>query len=267
MKRSGDAPETDAQRRRMTPSAVRFEGRRVLVTGGAQGIGRSVAEAFVEEGALVFVADLVAPQGSGSDRLKFLHCDAASADDIKRSCDAAGEIDILVNNCAVQPEAPCHEHSLLDWNRALAVGLTSYFLFSKYLLPHMLSKGQGNIINIASVQGSQSQAGIPAYSAVKGGVLSLTRQLAVEYASKGIRVNSVSPGSIATQNFLDSLHRRRGSTIETAGAAYPMKRLGKPNEVANLVLFLASDAASFMTAENVTVDGGIMGLGGWATVA
>merc|ERR1712113_554276 len=128
-----------------------------------------------------------------------------------------------------------------------------------------LSKGQGNIINIASVQGSQSQAGIPGYAAVKGGVLSLTRQLAVEYAVKGIRVNSVSPGTIATQNLMDNIFERRGSSMESAGAAYPMKRIGKPNEVANLVLFLASDEASFMTAENVTVDGGIMGLGGWAT--
>jgi len=268
MKRSGgDSPQSDEQQRKTTRVAARFEGRRVLVTGGARGIGRSVADAFVQEGAVVFVADLMAPEGSGSDSLQFLHCDAASADDVKRSCEAAGEIDVLVNNCAVQPEAPCHDHSLEDWNRALAVGLTSYFLFSKYLLPHMMSKGKGNIINMASVQGSQSQAGIPSYAAVKGGVLSLTRQLAVEYAPKGIRVNSVSPGTIETQNLKDNLLKLRGSTLETAGAAYPMKRVGQPNEVANLILFLASDEASFMTASNVTIDGGIMGLGGWAAVA
>ncbi|CAJ1334595.1 unnamed protein product, partial [Effrenium voratum] len=110
------------------------------------------------------------------------------------------------------------------------------------------------------------QARIPAYAAVKGGVLSLTRQLAVEYAAQNIRVNSVSPGTIATP-LVESILARRGSSAEKAGAAYPMKRIGKPSEVAKVVLFLASEDASFMTAENVTVDGGIMGLGGWATVA
>ncbi|CAJ1334594.1 unnamed protein product, partial [Effrenium voratum] len=103
------------------------------------------------------------------------------------------------------------------------------------------------------------QARIPAYAAVKGGVLSLTRQLAVEYAAQNIRVNSVSPGTIATP-LVESILARRGSSAEKAGAAYPMKRIGKPSEVAKV-------DASFMTAENVTVDGGIMGLGGWATVA
>merc|ERR1719443_1023922 len=150
--------------------------------------------------------------------------------------------------------------SLEDWNKAISVNLTSYFLFSKYLLPHMLEKQKGVIINMASVQGLQSQPGIPGYAASKGGILSLTRQLAMEYAPKGIRVLSVSPGTIHTQ-LVDNIFKLRGSSAEKAGAAYPMKRIGQPREIGNVVAFLASDDASFMTAENVTVDGGIMGLG------
>ncbi|CAE7758047.1 bacC [Symbiodinium pilosum] len=184
--------------------------------------------------------------------------------EIEKCCKLAGPIDILINNVCVQLEAPCHEHSLEDWNKTLAIGLTSYFLFSKHCLPHMLEKAHGAIVNIASVQGTQSQPRVPAYAAVKGGVLSLTRQLGVEYASKGIRVNSVSPGTIATP-LVEGILQRAGSSREVAGRAYPMKRIGEPSEVSKVVLFLASDDASFVTAENITVDGGIMGLGGWAT--
>merc|ERR1719440_565076 len=128
------------------------------------------------------------------------------------------------------------------------VNLTSYFLFSKYLPPHMMSKKKGVIINMASVQGLQSQPNIPGYAASKGGVLSFTRQLAMEYAPKGIRVLSVSPGTIHTQ-LVENIFKIRGSSAEKAGEAYPMKRIGKPDEIGTVVNFLASDDASFMTAE------------------
>lgn len=243
----------------------RHAGTRVLVTGGAQGIGRGIADAFAAEGATVIVADIQVPPAEGSP-LTFLRCDAGDPGDIERCCARAGPVDVLVNNVAVQPEGPCHEHSLEDWDRAIAINLTSYFLFAKHALPGMLSKGKGVIINIASVQGSQSQPGIPAYAAAKGGVLSLTRQLGVEYAPRGIRINSVSPGTINTPFLMNSI-RLRNSSVEKAGAACPMKRIGQVSEIAKVVLFLASDDASFITAENLTVDGGIMGLGGWASVA
>ena len=236
----------------------------MLVTGGANGIGRQIAEEFLREGASVVIADLVEPQGMEHSSCRFVSCNAAVPNEIEECCKLAAPIDILVNNVCVQLEAPCHEHSLEDWNKTLAIGLTSYFLFSKLCLPYMLEKSCGVIVNISSVQGTQSQPGIPAYAAVKGGVLSLTRQLAVEYAPKGIRVNSVSPGTIATP-LVEGVLQRAGTSREAAGRAYPLRRIGEPSEVAKVVLFLASDDASFVTAENVTVDGGIMGLGGWAS--
>ena len=227
---------------------------------------RHPAEEFLTEGATVVIADLVKPEGLEHESCSFVACDAALPEQIEECCSKAVPIDILINNVCVQLEAPCHEHSLEDWNKTLAIGLTSYFLFTKYCLPHMLETARGAIVNIASVQGTQSQPRIPAYAAVKGGVLSLTRQLGVEYASKGIRVNSVSPGTIATA-LVEGILQRAGTTREAAGQVYPMKRIGEPSEVAKTVLFLASEDASFITAENVTVDGGIMGLGGWAQFA
>ena len=225
------------------------------------------------EGAEVVIADLKEPspeeraQETGfSGSLSYHVCDAGSPTAIEAVCNAAGPVDILVNNVATQPEAPCHEHSLEDFLLAINVNLTSYFLFSKLCLPAMLAKGHGVIVNLASVQGFQSQPGIPGYAASKGGVLSLTRQLAVEYASQGIRVNAVSPGTVGTP-LVERALSLRGTSEAEAGAAYPMKRIGKTREISHVILFLASDEASFITAENVTVDGGIMGLGGWASVA
>lgn len=246
------------------PGRRRFAGDRVLVTGGAMGIGRGIAEAFAAEGATVVVADIQEPPAGHT--VRFIRCDASNAEDIARCCQDAGPIDVLVNNVAVQPEGPCHEHTLEQWNKAIAINLTSYFLFAKHLVPHMLKAGRGAIVNIGSVQGTQSQPSIPGYAASKGGVLSLTRQLAIEYAAKGIRVNSVSPGTIGTP-LVEGILRKRGTTRAQAGAVYPMKRIGETSEVAKAVLFLASDDASFVTAENLHVDGGIMGLGGWAQVA
>ena len=156
------------------------------------GIGESIARAFAEENAEVLIVDLVEPENMPF--ATFLKCDCGVPEEIESCCKKVASVDILINNVCVQLEAPCHEQRLEDWNRTVAVGLTSYFLFSKYLLPPMIEEKKGVIINIASVQGSQSEPGIPAYAAVKGGVLSLTRQLAVEYAALGIRVNSVSPG-------------------------------------------------------------------------
>jgi len=258
-------PEVEVKRRRVEVERRRFEGCRVLVTGGSDGIGGGIADAFTDEGATVLIADVQVPL-VGRRFAEFYQCDAASPADIERCCKDAVPVDILVNNVGYQPEAPCHEHTLEDWSKCLAVNLTSYFLFAKHVLPAMLSKGSGIIINVSSVQASQSQPGIPAYAASKGGVLALTRQLAVEYASKGVRVNAVSPGTIKTP-LVDRVLAARESSAEQAGQVYPIKRIGHVSEVAKCVLFLASDEASFVAGENFVVDGGIMALGSWAAVA
>lgn len=251
----------------------RFAGKTALVTGGARGIGRAIAGALAREGAHVVIADVLTrdeanrlePDSEGAS-FQWIRCDAASAADIEACCTQLEACDILVNNVAVQPEAPCHLHPLAEWDRAISVNLTSYFLFACHLLPKMLAAGRGSIVNVASVQGLASQPGIPGYAAAKGGVISLTRQLAVEYAPRGVRVNAVSPGTINTP-LVASVVARRGSSLAEAGECYPVGRVGEPHEVAAAVLWLASDEAAFVTGHNLVVDGGVLSVGGWAQKA
>jgi NAD(P)-dependent dehydrogenase (short-subunit alcohol dehydrogenase family) len=150
----------------------RFAGKTALVTGGARGIGRATALALLREGAKVYVCDVLSFEEAdalesstvGAEEMAqciWLKCDAASAADIEAACTAAGHIDVLVNNVAVQPEAPCHLHPLELFQRAITVNLTSYFLFAKHLIPSMLERGTGAIVNMASIQGLASQQGIP----------------------------------------------------------------------------------------------------------
>ena len=260
------------------------DGAVVVVTGGANGIGAGVCRAFVRAGArAVWCADVDERAGAAlraelGERLFFRRCDAADPTDIDAFCAAAaaahdGRVDVLVNNVGVQDDdgTPAHELSLDVWRRVIAVNLTSYFLFAKHCLPHLL-RARGVIINMASVQGRQSQPGIPAYAASKGGVLSLTRQLAVDYAPRGVRVVSVSPGTIRTP-LVERLLRSRGgryggrAALAIAGRVYPVGRIGEVDEVAEACVFLASRRASFITGEDIAVDGGILAKGGWAEVA
>jgi NAD(P)-dependent dehydrogenase (short-subunit alcohol dehydrogenase family) len=170
----------------------------------------------------------------------------------------------------IQPQASysnVEDTSEETWDRILDVNLKSYFLMSKYAIPHLRRRGGGAIINNASVQGLQSQKGVPAYAASKGGILSLTRQMAVEYAAEHIRVLAVCPGTIDT-DMVRASAAREPDGIEAAlvryGRSHPIGRIGTGEDVANVVLFLASDKASFMTGEFVCVDGGYMALGAWA---
>jgi NAD(P)-dependent dehydrogenase (short-subunit alcohol dehydrogenase family) len=177
---------------------------------------------------------------------------------------------VLFNNVGIQPaESYCNAENTTEaqWDRIMDVNVKSHFLMAKFGIPHMRARGGGVIINNASVQGLQSMPGVPPYAASKGACLSLTRQLAVEYAHERIRVLAICPGTIDTPLVRIALGRdpsTYAANLANAAKAHPLGRIGQPEEIANVVLFLASDGASFMTGEYVCVDGGMMAKGAWA---
>ncbi len=262
-----------------------LEGKVAIVTGGALGIGRGAVLAFAESGAQVVIADVNEEAGRqtaadakdlGSGGL-FVPADVARSADCQRvvaeSVSTFGRVDVLVNNVGVQPNDSYKNVEQISedtWDRILDVNLKSAFLMSKYAIPEMRKQGGGAIINTASVQGLQSQPLVPAYAASKGGILSLTRQMALDYASENIRVLAVCPGAIdtplvRTQASLES--DDTNATVAQWGALHPLGRIGQPEDIANVIVFLASDKASFMTGEHVCVDGGFMARGAWANAA
>ncbi len=259
-----------------------FLDKSVIVTGGAKGIGAGIARAFAAAGARVACMDVDAAAGQdlaaqecqGSGQIRFFEADAADGQRCKAVCDAVvaewGGIDVLCNNVGIQPVSsyvPAHELPDDMWDRIIDINLKSYFLMAKYSVPNMMARGGGVIINTASVQGLQSALGVSAYAASKGGILSLTRQLALEYAPHNIRVLAVNPGGIDTP-LVDELVEAQGMDRDEFDKGYadihPVGRFGQPADIANAVLFLASDGASFMTGSYVNVDGGLMAKGAWA---
>lgn len=258
-----------------------FSGKVVIVTGGAKGIGRAITLGFVKAGASVACADIDETAGAeitdlaaGSEgRLIFVKADmsqsAACRSLVEQAVAEFGGVDILCNNVGIQPTSsykPAHELDEEIWDRIINVNLKSRFLMAKYCVPEMQKRGGGAIINTASVQGLQSALGVAPYAASKGGDLSLTRQLALEYAKDNIRVLAVNPGTIDTPLVAEAAAAAGKSTAELSGewgSNHPLNRIGQPEEVANVVMFLASDRASFMTGSYVNVDGGLMAKGAW----
>ena len=249
-----------------------LDGKVVLVTGGGDGIGGGMVRSFSEAGATVFYCDLK-EHASPPTGATFIQCDvrdrAAIANTVAQVARASGGmLDVLCNNVGVVLEAgrPLHETSDEAWDTTLAVNLTSYFKFSQACIPLMLAAGAGCIIQTASVQGLQSMAGVCSYAASKGAISSLTRQMAVEYADKGIRVNSICPGTIATPMAI-TFALDNGGNIETdAKRDIPMRRPGEMREIGETAVFLASEHASYITGQDITVDGGMMALGAWANL-
>ena len=254
-------------------SKPNLSGRVAIVTGAANGIGAATAIALAAEGARVVVADVVsgdatvaAVREAGGEAIA-VHCDVADPDQVAAMVDLAvqqlGGLDVLVNNAGVGGgSTPLHELDLDDWNRTLAVNLTGPFLCTRAAMPHLLASGRGRIINIASTYGLIGAPLAPAYCATKGAIVNLTRQLAVDYSDKGIRVNAICPGYIDTDlgghrasmspDAAAAAHERR----EAAAARQPIGRQAQTDEVASVVVFLAGDDSSFMTGSIVTVDGG-----------
>jgi NAD(P)-dependent dehydrogenase (short-subunit alcohol dehydrogenase family) len=257
-----------------------FDGKVAIVTGGALGMGSATALAFAAEGASVAVADLNEAAGRAlvermpSGRGLFVQADVARSADCQRvvaeTVAAFGGVDVLFNNVGIQPpDSYLNVEQTPEevWDRIMDVNLKSYFLMSKYALPELRKRGGGAIVNNASVQGLQSMPGVPPYAASKGGVLSLTRQMAVEYARENIRVVAICPGTIDTE-MVRTIARGEPDGVEAAlkryGQSHPIGRIGTGGDIASAVLFLASDRASFITGEYLCVDGGYMALGAWA---
>lgn len=259
---------------------LELENKVVIVTGGAKGIGRGITLAFAKENAHVICADIDVEAGrkisrkSTNGNIDFVKVDVSSAEQcqelIRYTVSKYQIIDVLCNNAGIQPPesyVPAHELSEDLWDKILDVNLKGIFLMSKYCIPEFREHGGGVIINIASVQGLQSAKSVAAYAASKGAILSLTRQLALEYAEDKIRVLAVCPGTIDTP-LLDISLGLKGEELKQAklnlGKNHPVGRIGISDEIADAVLYLASSRASFMTGEYVCVDGGMMAKGAWA---
>ena len=239
----------------------RLTGKTAIITGAARGIGRATAELFAWEGAAVHATDLNPPDSPyESASIRFSIMDAASEADWRSLVEEVvarhSAIDILVNNAGIGgSQLPVADENLEDWNRVIAVNQTGVFLGMRAVLPIMRAKGSGSIINVSSIWGVAAVSGAAAYHASKAAVRHLRKHAAVAYAADGVRVNSVHPGIIATSMVMVD---QAEDTSAAVVAATPMKRMGQPIELANGVLFLASDESSFMTGAELVIDGGYL---------
>jgi NAD(P)-dependent dehydrogenase (short-subunit alcohol dehydrogenase family) len=240
-----------------------FAGKAAIVTGAASGIGRAVTQRLAERGASVVAVD-VSPQvhDLAGERVAAVEGDASLAATAERAAETAtqrfGRIDVLVNNAGHIVWKTLADTTEAEWDCVMAVNVKSMFLHCRAVLPAMLAQGGGAIVNTASISGLIGLPGQAAYAASKGAVVQLTRQLAVEYGSANIRVNAVAPGAVATPFLLDfvaTLDDPDGVAAEIK-ASHPLNRFAEPEEVAESILFLASDAAAFTTGTILGVDGG-----------
>lgn len=249
----------------------RLEGKVGLITGGAGAIGRATAHRFAAEGATVVVADrdgagagevASALRAKGAQALGIavdVTSDASVAAMVDQAVAAHGRIDVLFTCAGVLVSGSVTETSLADWERTLAVNLTGPFLASRHVVPLMIAHGGGSIVHMSSTAGLVGETSIAAYCASKGGVLMLARQMALDYARQGVRVNVICPGWIDTP-FNDPAIEAAGgkdALLPFVEQMVPIGRQGTPDEVANVVAFLASDEARLMTGSIVTVDGGL----------
>ncbi|KPK11680.1 MAG: hypothetical protein AMJ56_05855 [Anaerolineae bacterium SG8_19] len=245
---------------------MRLEGKVAIITGGGSGIGRATAQLFAQEGAKVVVADYKPESGreavqaikdAGGDAL-FVEVDVSNPAQVQHlvqtALDAYGGVDILFNNAGVLLFGTILETQEEAWNRLMSINLNGVYLCSKAVIPHMIKRGGGSIINTSSSTGAHDVApNIAAYVTSKGGVTLLTRAMAVDHAKDKVRVNAIAPGPTDTPMLRDNMSQEE---LDAFASTFPMKRLGRPEELAYAALFLASDEASFVTGAILAVDGG-----------
>jgi len=254
--------------------AGRLDQKVALVTGGASGIGRAAALAFAREGARVVVSDVTVVGGEETVQMiqaaggtaMFVKADVSQGNEVERMVKLAVEtydrLDCAFNNAGIQGDlAQTAECSEENWQRIIAINLTGVWLCMKHAIPFMVQRGSGAIVNTASNFGLVGSNGMPAYAASKHGVLGLTKTAALEYAKAGIRINAVCPGPTQTplvDNVLRQQPHRADQIVAAIIAREPVGRMGRPEEVAEAVVWLCSDAASFVTGVAMAVDGGFV---------
>lgn len=241
---------------------MRLQNKVAIVTGAASGIGKGIAESFVKEGAKVILCDVNAEGEKVAEALganaRFIQCDISNPDSVKnlvaQTLQVAGTIDILVNNAGI-----CRQHSILEssdeeWDATINTNLKGPFLLSREVLPTFISKGRGKIVNIASIAGIIGFANLSPYCASKGGVIAMTRAMAIELASKKINVNCICPGAI--KSGMTKGIEENPEILKQTLAGIPMGRIGEPADIANAALYLASDESDYTTGAAMVVDGG-----------
>lgn len=248
--------------------AERLKDKRILVIGAATGIGRSVAQAALAEGARVVIADLAEAAGAAAVRelgpdCAFERCDVSNEASVQALMDAAvahlGGLDGLVSNAGLQKAGPIETISVSDWDSLMAVNARGVFLATRFAIPHLKAAGSGSIVNTASLAAKRGGPGIAAYAASKGAVMAFTTAAALELAAHNIRVNSVCPGFIDTpfNNPAIDFMGGREAQARLVKAMVPLGRQSTPDEIAPLYTFLLSDESAYVTAQAYSIDGGV----------
>lgn len=245
---------------------MRLKDKTAIITGGGNGIGRAASLRFAEEGAKIMIADIDEKNSAETvemirekgGKAEFFWTDVTVPEDVEQliqhTVSSFGKLDILLNNAGIAHEESKIPNIEVDtWNKVIDVCLNGVYLGMKYAIPAMLENGGGSIINTASVAGVKGQKLLSAYSAAKSGVISITQTTALEYGKYGIRVNAIAPSIIDTSMALGWKNSHKWPILSTHNA---LRRIGQPEEVANVQLFLASDESSFITGATILVDGG-----------